>query len=407
MDSTINKSWKKVFYIISAGQAFSLLGSSMVQFAIIWWLTVKTNSALVLSAASIAGFLPQAIFGPFIGALVDRYSRKTIMIMADITIAAATLVLIAFFYMGEPSIWIIYLVLAVRSLGSAFHIPAMQASIPLLVPEESLTSAAGVTQLIQSASYALGPALAAFMLGLLSIEHVMMIDVAGAAIATITLFIVAIPNPERSTENAENTGMLKEISHGIKALTGYKGLFYLTVISSLYTIIYIPVGSLFPLMVRRHFQGGAFHASAVEVAFAAGMIGGSIVLGVVGDKLKKTTAISISICMMGIALIFSGVLPGSGFIAFAGLSAVMGLSAPMFSGAYMALIQSKIDPGVLGRVMGVINSMMLVATPLGLLIAGPGAELLGVSKWFLLSGVLIGVLGLLSFSIHSIKSIEV
>lgn len=406
MDNKVNKNWKKIFYIISAGQAFSLLGSSMVQFAIIWWLTVKTNSAVVLSAASISGFLPHAILGPFIGALVDRHSRKAVMIAADLTIASATLVLIMFFFIGEPSVWVIYLILTVRSIGSAFHMPAMQASIPMIVPEERLTSASGVTQLIQSASYALGPALAALMIGAFSIEYVMMIDVLGAVIATITLLVVSIPNPEKSIKDAENTGMLKEVLHGIKTLREYKGLFNLTVISSIYMIIYIPVGSLFPLMVRGHFQGGAFEASAVEVAFAVGMFLGSIVLGVIGDKLKKDFIISISILLMGIALVISALLPGSGFIAFVILSAIMGLSAPLFSGAYMALLQSKVDPSVLGRVMGVVNSMMLIATPLGLLIAGPGSEKLGIARWFLISGVMIVILSGICKLNPSIKTIE-
>lgn len=328
------------------------------------------------------------------------------MIAADLTIASATLVLIMFFFIGEPSVWVIYLILTVRSIGSAFHMPAMQASIPMIVPEERLTSASGVTQLIQSASYALGPALAALMIGAFSIEYVMMIDVLGAVIATITLLVVSIPNPEKSIKDAENTGMLKEVLHGIKTLREYKGLFNLTVISSIYMIIYIPVGSLFPLMVRGHFQGGAFEASAVEVAFAVGMFLGSIVLGVIGDKLKKDFIISISILLMGIALVISALLPGSGFIAFVILSAIMGLSAPLFSGAYMALLQSKVDPSVLGRVMGVVNSMMLIATPLGLLIAGPGSEKLGIARWFLISGVMIVILSGICKLNPSIKTIE-
>ncbi|MDF2614852.1 MAG: Antiporter protein [Clostridia bacterium] len=405
MENTF-KHWKKQFYMITAGQAFSLLGSSMVQFAIIWWLTIKTNSAVVLSIASIAGFLPHGILGPFIGTLVDRHNRKIIMIMADLGIAAVTLLLMAAFWTGEPALWIIYLALAARSLGGAFHMTAMQASIPMIIPEEKLTSASGITQLIQSASYTLGPALAALMLSVLTIEYVMIVDILGAVIASITLIAVSIPNPKKSSADTENSGMLKEIAYGIKELASYKGLFKLTILSSFYMLIYVPVSSLFPLMVRGHLKGEAFHASVVEAMFAVGMILGSLVLSTIGDRLKKITTISLSILIMGTALIISGLLPAYGFIAFVILTAMMGISAPLFSGPYFALLQSKIDPSVLGRVMSVVNSMMLIATPAGLLVAGPGAEIIGVPKWFLLSGVLIVILSMICISNTSIKSAE-
>ncbi|KPU44780.1 enterobactin exporter EntS [Oxobacter pfennigii] len=405
MENKMN-SWKKTFYIISAGQAFSVLGSSVVQFAIIWWLTVKTNSAIVLSVASIAGFLPHAILGPFIGAVVDRHSRKFIMIVADLCIAAVTFVLIIIFFVGEPPVGIIYAALALRSLGSSFHTPAMQASIPMIVPEEKLTWAAGITQMIQSVSLILGPALAGLMLGMFEVQYVMLIDVLGAVIATITLLAIKIKDPVKSDEDMNNKGILREIGYGIKSLMSYKGLFVLTIISSIYMVIYIPVGSLFPLMVRGHFQGGAFHASTVEAAFAAGMLIGSPVLGAIGAKLNRITIISLSILIMGAALIVSGLLPVGAFIAFVILTALMGFSSPLFAGSYFALLQSKIDPSILGRVMGVINSMMLIASPVGLVVAGPGAEIIGIARWFLLSGILILILGMACILNISIKSIE-
>jgi DHA3 family macrolide efflux protein-like MFS transporter len=406
MEIKMNKSWKKIFYTISAGQVFSILGSSMVQFAIIWWLTLETKSATVLTMASLVGFLPQAILGPFIGTIVDKFKRKYIMIFADIGIALATLVLMVFFFMQKESLYLIYIVLAIRSLGSAFHMPALQASIPMIVPEDKLTVSASVTQFIQSASNIFGPALAAFMLGLYSIEYVMIVDIIGALVASLTVAFVEIPNPARSTEDTKSENMFSEISYAFKELRQYKGLFILTIIMSINAVIFIPVGSLFPLMVTQHLRGGAFHASFVEVTFAVGLLLGSVLLGVIGEKYKKSNIISFSLLGLGIALAISGLVPTNGFILFSIMSAMMGLTGPLFSGSYYVLLQNKIDPSVLGRVMGIVGSIMLFATPIGLLIAGPTSQKIGVASWFLISGILTIILAIVCKCNSHVSKIE-
>lgn len=138
------KNWKKNFFTIYIGQAFSLLSSSAVQFSIIWWLTVQTNSAMALTIASVVGLLPQAIIGPFAGVWIDRYNRKTIMIIADSTVAISSLILGVCFFFGTPPLVFIYVILFMRALGETFHKPAMQAAIPQLVPESELTKAGGL-----------------------------------------------------------------------------------------------------------------------------------------------------------------------------------------------------------------------------------------------------------------------
>lgn len=155
--------WKLKFYTIWAGQAVSLITSAILQMAIIFYLTEKTGSAMVLSMASLVGFLPYAVFGPAIGVLVDRHDRKKIMIGADLIIAAAGAVLaIVAFYMELP-VWMVMIVLFIRSIGTAFHTPALNSVTPLLVPEEQLTKCAGYSQSLQSISYIVSPAVAALL----------------------------------------------------------------------------------------------------------------------------------------------------------------------------------------------------------------------------------------------------
>lgn len=401
-----NNNWEKIFYTISLGQAFSILGSSIVQFAIVWYLTVSTNSAIVLTVASMVGFLPQAILGPFIGTIVDKSKRKYVMIYSDLMIALSTLVLMFLFINQKESLTTIYLVLAIRSIGTSFHMPAMQSSIPMIVPQDKLNLAASITQFIQSASNIAAPALGALIFAKYSMEYILIIDVIGAIIAVITLLFVKIPDPQKTAEDVNNEGMIKEMVYGFKELRKNKGLYVLTILLSINTIIFMPIGSLFPLMVSSHFNGGAYEAGFVEVAFAVGLLIGSVLLGVMGGKYKKSNIISLSIMLFGIALTVSGMLPSNYLLVFGLMSMIMGLTGPLFGGSHYVLLQSKIDPSVLGRVISISSSMMLLASPIGLLIAGPVSQVIGIDRWFLVSGIITTIIGFICNLNPEVRNIE-
>jgi DHA3 family macrolide efflux protein-like MFS transporter len=188
--SVMNKiiNWKRQFVVIYTGQAFSILGSAAVQFAIIWWLTVQTESAVTLTIASVVAFLPNMLIGPFAGVWVDRYNRRTVMIAADGLVAVSSAILgVAFWLVPTPPIWFIYLVLFLRGLGSTFHGPAMQAAIPMFVPADMLTKAGGWGNMIQSISNMMGPVLGAALMSFVPIAAIMIVDILGAAFAIVCL----------------------------------------------------------------------------------------------------------------------------------------------------------------------------------------------------------------------------
>lgn len=386
--------WKKTFFIIWAGQAFSVFGSAAAQFAIIWWLTVQTGSAAVLAAASIVGLLPQAVIGPFAGAWIDRLSRKTVMIAADFLVAAASLVLAAAFLLGTPAVWLIYFMLFLRAVGSAFHYPAMQAAMPMLVPESELTKVGGWSQFLQSGSLMLGPMLGAMLMTAFSITAVMLIDVAGAVLAAAALFAVAVPDPEM---NPAARNILREMLDGLKEINRNRPLKAISLVVMLFSLIYVPVGSLFPLMVNGHFGGSAWHASVVEFLFAGGLLVSSLILGVWGGKENKFLILILSLGVFGAALVAAGSLPSSAFVAFAALSAVMGLAGNFINVPYTAYIQSTVPPASLGRVFALLGSLLSLAIPLGLFVAGPLAEIVGIATWFFISGVLIVLTAVLGY----------
>lgn len=356
--------------------------------AIIFYLTEKTGSAMVLSMASLVGFLPYAVFGPAIGVLVDRHDRKKIMIGADLIIAAAGAVLaIVALYMELP-VWIVMIVLFIRSIGTAFHTPALNAVTPLLVPEEQLTKCAGYSQSLQSISYIVSPAVAALLYSVWDLNAIIAIDVLGAVIASITVAIVRIPKLGDQVQSLE-PNFIREMKEGIVVMRQNKGLFALLLLGTLYTFVYMPINALYPLISMEYFNGTPMHISITEIAFASGMLAGGLILGRLGSYEKRVPLITGSFFMMGASLAIAGLLPPSGFIIFVVCCAIMGLSVPFYSGVQTALFQQKIKPEYLGRVFSFTGSIMSLAMPLGLILSGFFADRIGINHWFLISGILI------------------
>ncbi|MBP8936822.1 MAG: macrolide efflux MFS transporter Mef(A), partial [Prevotella sp.] len=365
-----------------------LITSAILQMAIIFYLTEKTGSAMVLSMASLVGFLPYAVFGPAIGVLVDRHDRKKIMIGADLIIAAAGAVLsIVALYMELP-VWMVMIVLFIRSIGTAFHTPALNAVTPLLVPEEQLTKCAGYSQSLQSISYIVSPAIAALLYSVWDLNAIIAIDVLGAVIASITVAIVRIPKLGDQVQSLE-PNFIREMKEGIVVLRQNKGLFALLLIGTLYTFVYMPINALYPLISMEYFNGTPMHISITEIAFASGMLAGGLILGRLGSYEKRVPLITGSFFMMGASLAIAGLLPPSGFSIFVVSCAIMGLSVPFYSGVQTALFQEKIKPEYLGRVFSFTGSIMSLAMPLGLILSGFFTDRIGINHWFLISGILI------------------
>lgn len=217
-----NNSWRKTYFTLLAGQAISFISSGILQMAIIFYLVAKTNSAIILTAATLIGFLPQACLGPFAGAFVDRHSRKSVMIGADLIIAAAggILALVAF-YMELP-VWSIMVVLLIRSAGTAFHSPAFSAATPMIVPKEELTKCAGYTQTMQAVSAIISPAAAAFLYAVWPLNAIILLDIVGAILACVTVAISSIPTPELCPETKRQQ-FLQDMKEGYVVLKQNRG----------------------------------------------------------------------------------------------------------------------------------------------------------------------------------------
>lgn len=391
----MKQSWKRQFITIFAGQAFSVLGSAAVQFAIVWYLTVQTGSAVTLTLASIVGLLPNIVLGPFAGVWIDRFNRRTVMILADGLVALASIALgVMFLATPAPPLWFIYIILFVRGVGGTFHGPAMQAAVPTLVPPEMLTKAGGWSNMISSLGNMLGPVLGAALMGFMPIAAIMLIDIGGAAFAIVCLLFVKIPDIPRQEGKLSFWGDMKQ---GLLAMRNNKPLMAVFFPMMLVNILYMPLGSLFPLLVHTHFGGTAWHNSIVEFVFAAGLLVSSLVVGVWGGMKKRFLMISLSVVMLGVFSAVSGLLPAAtwGFVLFGVCCFAMGACGTFINVPMMAYTQQTIAPDMLGKVLSLLITSMSLAMPFGLLVAGPVSEKIGVDNWFAYSGlamVLVGVL---------------
>lgn len=397
------RSWKRTFFTIQSGQAISLITSSALQMALIFYLTEKTNSSMTLALATLVGFLPQGVLGLFIGGWIDRYSRKRIMIGADLFIAAVSALLAVISAFLDPPVWVVLAILFLRSIGSAFHTPSINAVTPLIVPTDKLAKCTGYIQSLQSVSSIVSPALGALLYAQYTLTEIIALDVVGAVIASIAVMLVKIPNIDVANI-PQSEGVLAGAKEAYRILAQQKGLLTLLWMGALYMFAYMPINALFPLISMNHFGGTTWHVAMSESVFAAGMLLGGIVLGVWGGFQRKTTTVLLSIAVMGIALLIAGVLPASGFIAFVVCCAIMGFSAP-FYGVQTAIYQEMVRPEYLGRVFSLSLSTMSLAMPLGLIAAGCFADMTGVETWFAISGIFIAGIAVVGAVLPSIKEL--
>ena len=397
--------WKKKFIIIWSGQLFSILSSSIAQFAIVLWISLETGSAEVLSLATIAALLPQAVLGPFAGVFVDRWSRKWTMILADSFVAVCSALIALLFYLDVIELWQIYILLALRSVGGAFHAPAMKSSIPLLAPESELTRIASINQSIQAVCNICGPVLGAALIVSTDMSVVMLLDVLGAAIACTTLLFVFIPNPVK-VETDTASSIIHDMKDGFHAIRSNRGLSWVMVIEVLITFFIMPVVALLPLMTLQVFSGTAYQVSLIELLFGSGMLLGGILLSTWNPRIRKVIMINVSYLILGVSLVVSGLLPASGFVIFAVIAVIQGISIPFYSGPFTALLQSQIEVSFLGRVFALFDSVSLLPSILGLLATGFIADSIGVANVFLICGIAIVTVGCMAFMIPSIMKLE-
>ena len=386
--------WKRTFAFIWSGQMISALTSSITSFAIVFWLSSKSGSAEVLAYAMIATILPFSILGTFTGVYIDRLNRKKIMIYADLFIALCAGILAILFSLEAITYWEIYLLLALRSIGSAFHSPAMQASVPLIAPEDQLMRVAGVGQIIYSISNIAGPALGAALVVFLKMEHIMLLDIAGALFAYSSLLFVKIPSIKKSEDFKPN--IIREIKEGISHLFASRGLNILLISVIVVTFFMMPVVAMYPLMTLDHFNGDSYQMGIVEIAWGLGMLaGGAIANFKVLQTLNRTIIICFTTAVLGASFLLSGLLSAKQYELFVIITGLSGIAGSLFWSSFTVILQTKIDPSAMGRAFSIYDSISLLPSIPGLLATGYIAKYIGLLNAFIIAGGLTLMIGLI------------
>lgn len=400
--------WKKPFFLIWTSQAISLIGSSLVGFALVWWMTKTTNSATVLTTAALVAGLPQIFLGPFIGALVDRWNRQWVMVLADGSIALVTLGIALLFAGGHVQLWHLYLLNFIRSIGGLFHWTAMQASTSLMVPKNQLSRVAGMNQTVQAVLSIATPPLGALLLGLIPMHFILSIDISTAMIAILPLLLLRIPQPEtgETAQAVTPRQVLADVREGLRYVGKWPGLVLIMALASVINFLLNPAGTLMPLLVTRHFNGGVWHLGAIESAWSVGTLAGGLLLSVWGGFKRKIFTSMSGLVLMGVGAVMIGVAPGWAFgLAIAG-QVVLGLMNPLVNGPLFALLQDCVAPEMQGRVFTLVGSLAGMMSPLGLAIAGPVAERFGIQVWFWFGGAFCILMGLSSLLVPAIMRLE-
>ena len=396
--------WKRIISIVWVGQAISIITSGAAGYALVWFLTITTESPLILALGTAVYFLPMALLGPFAGTIVDRYSRKTVMILADLGIAYSMLLMAIIIMAGLASVPLVLFAIALRSIGTAFHQPAMLAVMPLLVPSRHLVRINTLDQGVQSVGNIIAPAIGIFFFVTIGLEAALFLDVAGAILACFTLMLVTIPAAHMKIE--DRTTVKTEMLDGFHAVREVKGMTALFVMYAVGVAAFMPLASLYVLMTYSHFGGGGFEAALIEAVFGAGFLLGSIILGIWGGGSRLMRIVFASMVLQGLTFLAMGFLPHTAFMFFIILSGASAIFGAFFNGPLNAVVQRIVSPEKIGRVMGLLNTVVSLAAPIGLFIAGPIAEVIGITPWFVFGGGTLVILALLAASMPSVRTLD-
>ena len=407
IDSSLPTKWRRNLYFFLAGQFLSGITSMIVQYSIIWYLTKITGSATVLSFATLLGMIPMVVLSPFVGPVVDRRNKKFLLIITDIVVALFALILsITGTISPEFPLWLVFVSLFVRAVAQTFQMPIIQSILPTMVPEEELTKVNGQLGMVQSANYIIAPAMGAFLFSIIPMNWLILFDVLGAILGVGLLLFVTIPHV---VSEGESIHILADSKFGLQKLIENKGLWYITLIGSVFMLIFMPAASLYPLMTMDYFKGTVGQAGLIEVIYATGMLAGGAVIGLFGKWKNRMLPILFSYLVIGVTIGLSGLLPGTqkGFMVIVALNAIAGFATPYFNTLLMAMIQQSYEPKYLGRVLGVINSLMSITGPVGLIFAGPIADNIGVEKMFMIAGIGTLVCGVVNVLIPQARNYDI
>ena len=389
MDQTQNN-WTRKTILFLASQCITLFGSMIVQMAIIWYVTLKTSSGGWVAAFTICAYLPQFLISFFAGVWADRYSHKKLILLSDGIIAIATLILFVAIPMISMDNLLLSSLLAVsiiRAIGAGVQMPAVNAVIPRLVPEEHLMKYNGMNATMQSIVQFISPAVAGMVLSLGTFRAALFIDILTALLGMSLLSCVLLPKQEATHETVS---VLSEIKAGISYSFSDKMIGNVLKLYGLFILLCVPAGFMAALLVSRVYGEAYWYLSAVELVGFAGMMLGGVLMGVWGGFQSRVKTLAVGLLILSIMTIGMGLSPY--FLLYLVMMFVYSIALTMIQTATTTIIQENAESSMLGRVFGVMGAMYSGLLPIGMAIFGPLADMIPL-QWIMVGcGIALGFL---------------
>jgi MFS transporter, DHA3 family, macrolide efflux protein len=388
-NSPAMQNWKKNIILFLGSQTISLFGSSLVQYAIMWYITLNTQSGVMMTISIICGFVPTFFLSPIAGVWADRYNRKMLIILSDSLIAVATIILAFLFMMGYDSMWLLFVMSGVRAIGTGIQTPAVGAILPQIVPEDQLTKVNGANGSIQALVMLISPMASGALLSMASIETIFWIDVVTAAIAvSILLVLLKIPVHAKALQK-QTTSYFSDLEQGYIYIKNHDFVKKFFLFFAFFFVLSAPAAFLTPLQVTRSFGNDVWRLTAIEMVFSIGMILGGALMASWGGFKNKVHTMTLASLMFGIFTFALGMVPV--FWIYLVFMGIIGIAMPIFNTPATVLLQEKVESDYLGRVFGVLGMISTSMMPLGMLVFGPISDVIKI-EWLLIgTGILLTI----------------
>ncbi len=397
-----SRGWKAEAAILWSSQGLALLGTSISQFTLIWWLTERTGSAIWLSVAAIGLLVPDVFILPFIGPIIDRYSRKRILIAANAAIAVVSAIGTVLLTVEAVAPAAVVAILFLRTLANSFRWPALQALATDIVPADQLTRVNAIDYILRGSTNVLGPVFAAWMIRALPVAASLSIDFLAAAagialLLTLTVRESVFEGGRRGSVRAKFRSSLRSLRNGLRYVLTEPGLLPFLGYVSITNLLLVPIESLMPLMVSDYFLSDVESLSMMQISFGLGTVIGGLILGVWGGFRSQIRSALLGDLVYTLGVLLIGrCAPGQLPLAILGWG-ISGIGDSLSVANLNALIQKHTRPELQGRVFSISTGLISVWVPVTMLFVGPIAERVGVHFWYGFAGfgmlaLMIGVL---------------